>query len=68
MGLIVESLNRKTKDFDFELWKEQDSSCLLCHNLLSLDSGAEWPEDHRLLLCWGCMSELCAELLMEGCR
>lgn len=54
-----------TVDFDMEMWKEQESSCLLCHMKMELNFGAEWPDDPRLLLCWDCMSSLCAELIIK---
>jgi hypothetical protein len=59
------ALTAKTVDFDMGMWRDQDSSCLLCHTPIGLDDGAEWPDDPRLLLCWGCMSELCAELISK---
>lgn len=64
-GSVLARLNESVKYFDFEAWKEQDSSCLLCHAPMSLDFGCEWPDDPRLLLCWGCMSQLCAELIAK---
>lgn len=57
------AINQATKDFDMEAWKEQDSSCLLCHATMGLDDGCEWPDDPRLLLCWSCMSNVMGELL-----
>jgi hypothetical protein len=55
----------KTVDFNMAMWRDQDSSCLLCNTPMGLDAGAEWPADPRLLLCWGCMSELCSELITK---
>lgn len=60
---LLGAVTAKTVDFDMEMWKDQDSSCLLCNAPLSLGDSAEWPDDPRLLLCWGCMSELCSELI-----
>lgn len=62
LTLKLGALVQATKDFDMEAWKEQDSSCLLCHNAMGLDDGCEWPDDPRLLLCWGCMSNVLAEM------
>lgn len=64
MDLLV-TATAKTVDFDIEMWKEQDSSCLLCHATMGLNFGCEWPDDPRLRLCWSCMSELCAELIAK---
>lgn len=60
---LLGAVNQAIKDFDMEAWKEQDSSCLLCHAAMGLEFGCEWPDDPCLLLCWDCMSKLCAELL-----
>lgn len=49
--------------FDFELWMEQDSSCLLCNTLMGLNEGSEWPDDPRLLLCESCLSRVLSEQL-----
>lgn len=62
---LLGAVTAKTVDFDMEMWKDQDSSCLLCNTSMGLDNGAEWPADPRLLLCWGCMSELCSELIAK---
>lgn len=60
---LLGAVTAKTVGFDMEIWKDQNSSCLLCNAAMRLDAGAEWPDDPRLLLCWSCMSELCSELL-----
>lgn len=65
-GSVLDKLNAAVKNFDMELWHEQDSSCLLCHAAMSLDVGAEWPDDPRLLLCWSCMSHALRELLPQN--
>ena len=62
-GDLLGALNQAIKDFDMDSWKDQDSSCLLCHAPMSLDFGCDWPDDPRMLLCWSCMSNVCAELL-----
>jgi hypothetical protein len=62
---LLEFLTSETNGFDREMWREQDSSCLLCHAPMALEEGAKWPEDNRLLLCWSCMSDLCEELLSK---
>ena len=60
---LLDALAKATKDFDMDAWKEQDSSCLLCHAGIGLDDGCEWPDDPRLLLCWSCMSNVLMETL-----
>ena len=59
---LLGALVQATKDFDMDVWKEQDSSCLLCHTTMGLDFGCEWPDDPRMLLCWSCMSNVLAEM------
>lgn len=59
---LLGALNSKVKNFDMEMWKEQDSSCLLCNCPMHLEFGHEWPADPRMLMCWSCMADVCGEL------
>ena len=63
---LLDAVTAKAVDFDMAMWRDQDSSCLLCYTPIGLCDGAEWPADPRLLLCWGCMSELCSELIANA--
>ena len=62
---LLGALNAKVKNFDMEMWKEQDSSCVLCNCPMHLEFGHEWPDDPRMLLCWSCMADVCGELMAK---